>query len=111
MRMPASSQFGSIGRRLMARPAARRAVQISAHACMRCSCPAPAGGRRMMTSSTPGILSRIKLHPLEHAFLVMRRGGQRYVTVEVGVAEIGMGGEEHPLVERLEVALGLGATT
>ena len=58
MRMPSSSQVGSIGRRLIARPAARRAVHTRAHACIRCTCAAPGGGTRTITSSTPGSLSR-----------------------------------------------------
>ena len=61
----------------------------------------------MMTSSTPGQLVADQLHPLEHTVLMVRRRRQRLVAVEAGVAEIGVGGEEHALMERLELALGL----
>jgi hypothetical protein len=54
MRMPVSSQNGSSGMRLIARPDARRAVNSSAAACNMCTDAAPSGGVRVTTSSTPG---------------------------------------------------------
>ncbi len=54
IRMPLSSHVGSIGMRLIARPAARRAVNSRAPACIRWTSPAPSGGTLVITSSTPG---------------------------------------------------------
>ena len=54
-----------------------------------------------------GELVADQVHPLDDAFRMIGRRGQRHVAVEVGEAEIGMRGEERALMERLEVALGL----
>jgi len=59
MRMPVSSQNGSRGIRLIARPDARRAVNSRAPACSMWTAAAPTGGVRVITSSTPGRRSRI----------------------------------------------------
>ena len=77
MRMPVSSQNGSTGMRLIARPDARRAVNSSAPACSMCTAPAPSGGVRVDDVVDAGQALADQLEPFEAAVLVVRRGLQR----------------------------------
>ena len=99
--------YGSRGMRLMARPAARRAVNSSAAGLQEMHEAGTVGWHPGDDLVDAGEALTDQLEAFLATVLVVRRRLQRFVAVHRRERHVGVGREPAPRVERLEFALGL----